>query len=130
MRSRYLKGIRQQRLASREQLKAVGHTLQMLYLDFKSLMPADASRLRPVVPGVEVRVKETGTPAYVFNTNTGEAKWDTIHCKRPDVCDSGHVRLVLEPDEGGPLFCAFNYMATRGYAVGFIRDELLPGRDK
>ena len=59
VRSRFLTGIRQQRLASREQLKAVGHTLQLLSLDFKDLVPADISRLRPVDPRME---KESRTP--------------------------------------------------------------------
>ena len=42
----------------------------------------------------------------------------------PDPGEEGHLRLILCPDEGGPLWSAYQFLAHSGAAIGFRRDEL------
>ena len=37
-------------------------------------------------------------------------------------------RLVLQADQGGPLFSAFQFLSNAGYPIAFLRDEVKLGR--
>ena len=62
-------------------------------------------------------VEET-TLAWISNLETGEQRWDS-----PMTPASSHVRLSLCPDEGGPLFCGYQYLAEHRAAIALHRDE-------
>ena len=55
----------------------------------------------------------------LWNTETGAAQWDTV---LPEDCQE--LRLVLAPDEGGPLWAGFQWLAKQGYRIGFLPDLL------
>ena len=56
----------------------------------------------------------------MYTQATGEARWVIVDR------DSG-LRIILSPDEGGPLYAAYQFLALRGLAIGLNRDELQPG---
>ena len=58
------------------------------------------------------------TLSYLWNPDAGTCRWDAV------LDASSHRRLILSPDEGGPLYCAYVHMASCGAAIGFQRDEL------
>ena len=57
--------------------------------------------------------------AYITDLSSGVSRWDC-----PTQENEGHLRLILCPDEGGPLWSAYQFLAHSGAAVGFRRDEL------
>ena len=119
-RPRILKGVHQQRLSSRDHLRAVGNILQHVGLDLD--MCFGQTLLQPVNPiheRRELHVVGGKHLAFVTNTSTGQARWDTL------MDSDSHTRLILCPDEGSALFCGYIYLAVQGAAVGFNRDELL-----
>ena len=76
--------------------------------------------LRPLEPGMEVRAWHDGRP-FLYRTDTGTATWDG-----PDLQGDGssdHLRIVLQPDEGGPLYSAYQFLLSKHVAVHFLRDE-------
>ena len=103
-------------------MKAVANILQHLAMDLDDTWPDQG--LRAVDPLAETRELYTigeKTLAFIYNKTSGEARWDTIFAS------TDHTRIILSPDEGGRLFCGYVHLANAGSAVGFIRDELLPG---
>ena len=56
--------------------------------------------------------------SYVINKESGKCRWDTIMDGRD------HLRLVLCPDQGGPLYAAYQFLAGANASIGFVRDEL------
>ena len=55
---------------------------------------------------------------YIHNSRNGHAEWCDFR-ENPDM-----LRLVMNPDEGGPLFAAFQFLAQNGFPVSLRRDEL------
>ncbi|CAE6944979.1 unnamed protein product [Symbiodinium natans] len=103
--------IKQQRLASKEHLQAVLHVTSLLGLD---LEPPER-RLAPAEPREQVSRHMYGSDAFLFDQKTGEGWWQ--------MPDSEVIRLVLQADQGGPLYTAYQWCAAQGYAISFIRDE-------
>ena len=117
-RPKALSSIREQRLASKQELKAVRHVLQVAGIELDDIFPARP--LRPVDPAKEQRLFHTldgKRMAYIASKEDNTARWDTIG-------PSKHLRLVLSPDEGGPLFCGFQWLAYHNGCVALNRDPL------
>ena len=116
-RPRAIGRLRQERLASREHMRALLHSLDLLNLE---LSPLPVSYRAPDAEKHETREMH-GNRAFIFNHESGLAEWV---CS-PDL-ESGAdwgVRVTLHPDEGGPLFCAWQFLASLDLPVGFCRDE-------
>ncbi|CAE7457675.1 unnamed protein product [Symbiodinium natans] len=116
--------IKEERLASKEQLKAVNHILQQLQTDLDSCIPEE--HLHPVSPDEEIRMvhesKDGTRKPYIVNRSTGQASWDV-----PRIGASGcHTRLSLCPDEGSALYAVYEYLCSQNVAVMFNRDSLQP----
>ena len=119
MRPRIIKELHQQRIASRDHLRAVANILQHLGLDLDVMYPSESLKaLNPLNERREVHVMGGQSFGYVINIHTAECRWDTLFE------DASHVRLILSPDEGAPLYCAYISLACSGAAVAFNRDEL------
>ena len=121
-----LSKMKQERLASREELKAVAHIAEQVGFSLDHLMPAIPYRAQ--IPGEECRLKtEQGgkTRHYLWNTKTGQASWDS-----PGLAMNNHLRLCLSADEGGPLQAAAQYLSSKGAAVLLRRDDLVPARNR
>ena len=109
-----LSRIKQKRLSAREELKAVLHTLSLAGLELcceRPLRPRDTSQQ-------ETREWQGGRP-FLCHPTSGEAEWDVLQA-----LEKKKLRVVLSPDEGGPLWAAFMWLNTKGCKVNFIRDEL------
>ncbi|CAE7427258.1 unnamed protein product [Symbiodinium necroappetens] len=119
LRPRELARLKQTKLASREQLRALGHVMELLELPLE--MPC--KRLRPLDPQSEIRLKVGSTP-YLWNKNTGQSTWDCL----PNPCKEDHLRVTIQADEGGPLYCAQSFCAQHGLPMHLTRDELYLGR--
>ena len=116
-----LSKIRQRKLVARDHMRALCHVLTQLQLD----LHIPATPLRPIVPGQELRCKHNGRP-FRWSLATGCATWEDVSAN-PDPC---RPRLVLSPDEGSPMFSAFQFMATKGCLIHLARDELQPGLNR
>ena len=78
-------------------------------MTLKSPVPTHAHPDRP--PALTALI----APAPYFDQKTGEGWWQ--------MPDSEVIRLVLQADQGGPLYTAYQWCAAQGYAISFIRDE-------
>ncbi|CAE7513660.1 unnamed protein product, partial [Symbiodinium natans] len=92
--------IRQQRIASKEQLRALMHvlslcdvTLRMPEISLDAVNPAENER----------RDKYKGRP-FITNLSTGQSRWISA------MDGDDYNRLVLSPDEGGPLYTAWRFV--------------------
>ena len=113
-RPKTIAAIRQKRLAAREHLRAVGNILKQMDLDL--CVPQEP--LRPIDPSKDMR-GFYDRRAFRWDGTSGTAVWDS-----PDLQHgTQHLRLVLQPDEGSPLWSAFQYLVSKNAAVHFIRDE-------
>ena len=122
-RPKALKAIKEERSSAKQEMKAVSNVASYAGLDLSRIFPS--SPLLPLNPERERRlttVIDNCAHAYVTDKSTGASRWD---CPMPQAGSESHVRLVLCPDEGGPLWSAYQYMAHNHAAVGFRRDELL-----
>ena len=92
----------------------MGHTVDMLGI---ALTPAKCA-LRPVDHAQsERRARDQEGQPYVWSGTSGRS--------RPDVPDlSDCTRLVLNPDEGSPLWSAFQFLAEHHLPILLNRDEL------
>lgn len=118
-RPRTIGRLRQERLSSREHMRAVLHSLDLLDLE---LAPLPVSYRAADAEKHECREMYGGNRAFIFNYESGVAEWV---CS-PDLEEGGAdlgVRVTLHPDEGGPLFCAWQFLASLDLPVGFCRDE-------
>ncbi|CAE7668163.1 hemA, partial [Symbiodinium necroappetens] len=61
------------------------------------------------------RCYHDGKP-FLYDVNKGEGLWLEIE-------DDDRVRLILNPDEGSPLFAGFQFLANVKLPVAFRRDE-------
>ena len=124
-RPKTLARIREERLAAKEQMKAVNHILQQLNLDFDEFIPE--APLRPIDALSEKRRSYFDDKGFlrpfVVNTETGASRWD-----EPISAEKGHKRLTLCPDEGSSLYTVYQYLSGQGFAVHLNRDSLQPSQ--
>ena len=113
--------IREERLAAKEQMRALNNILQQMSTDIDEFK-ADRI-LEPVNPLTQKRLwypdQQGYTRPFIVDMETGEAHWD-------HACDSpaSHNRLSICPDEGSPLFTVFQYLSGAGFSVHLNRDSL------
>ncbi|CAE7244854.1 unnamed protein product, partial [Symbiodinium sp. CCMP2592] len=106
--------IRQRRLAAREEVQAVMHILSLAGLDFR----LSERQLRPPdLRNGEIRLTDASLGPMLWHTESGAVQWDAV---LPE--DLQELRLVLAPDEGGPLWAGFQWLAKRGYRISFLPD--------
>ena len=117
MRPKCLSKLKQKRLVAREHLRCVGHILHQLHLD---IMVPDVP-LRAIQPDAEERRVDADREPYRWNRQDGSATWDR---PQPNTCDSSRPRLIVSPDEGSPLFSAYQYLLSKDALVHLSRDEL------
>ncbi|CAE7707516.1 unnamed protein product [Symbiodinium sp. CCMP2592] len=111
--------IRQRRLAAREEVQAVMHILSLAGLDFR----LSERQLRPPdLRNGEIRLTDASLGPMLWHTESGAAQWDAV---LPE--DLQELRLVLAPDEGGPLWAGFQWLAKRGYRISFLPDLMYLG---
>ncbi|CAE7414538.1 unnamed protein product [Symbiodinium sp. CCMP2592] len=103
--------IKQQRLSTREHLKAVIHSLDLLECELK--LPK--ATLEGARPQEHITMERYSSRSFRCNTQSGESEWLSL--------DQKLLRLVLQGDQGGPLYSGYQYLAGRGFPVSFIRDE-------
>ncbi|CAE7495031.1 unnamed protein product [Symbiodinium sp. CCMP2592] len=108
-----LSKLQQARLATREQVQAVLHSLELLDVELKpgnvgypSANPKEGTQRRC----------HDGKP-FMYDVNKGEAVWLELE-------DDDRVRIILNPDEGSALFAGFQFLANLKLPVAFRRDEL------
>ena len=122
-RPKALGALREQRLAAKQELKAVRNILEHANFDLDTIF--SATPLRAIDPAHEPRAEHrlgSDVLAFHVNTTTGECTWAAV---MPG--EDTTVRLVLAPDEGGPLFACYQYLALQGAKVTLNRDALLLG---
>ena len=122
-RPKALNAIKQEKLASRQEMKAVMNALSHVGMSMDSFFPKNP--LTPKVRDMEERqVLELNSQkfAFIYNKHTGQTRWDVpMHSATQD------IRLVLCADQGSPLHTCFQFLAFSGASIGLIRDELPPG---
>ncbi|CAE7658675.1 unnamed protein product [Symbiodinium sp. CCMP2592] len=102
-----LNSIRSERLSSRQELKALGNVLSHVNISLDDLFPT-----HPLAPAKETETRELYKPKsaampFLFDRETGASRWDVpLH--------TDHLRLVVCPDQGGPMFCCYQYLAHLG----------------
>ena len=105
-------------------MKAIANVAAYSGVDLSRIFPE--CPLLPIDPEHETRNTTTldnEAMAYVSTNETGQSRWDC-----PSLQSQAHVRLVLCPDEGGPLWSAYQFLAHNNAAIGFRRDELYLSR--
>ncbi|CAE7370976.1 unnamed protein product [Symbiodinium necroappetens] len=120
-RPKALGALREQRLAAKQELKAVRNILEHANFDLDSIFPE--TPLRPTAHADEIRCEHrVGSEVLAFHvsTTTGESTWAAV---MPEADKA--VRLVLAPDEGGPLYACYQFMALQNAKVTLNRDALL-----
>ena len=94
--------------------------MQHTGLDLDSLWPSEP--LRPLNPDFEERhihVMGKEQLAFIRDIRTDQCRWDV-----PLAHTAKHLRLVLCPDQGSPLFAGYQYLCHNDAAVALIRDEM------
>ncbi|CAE7211126.1 unnamed protein product, partial [Symbiodinium sp. KB8] len=115
-----LGALREQRLAAKQELKAVRNILEHANFDLDTIFPE--SPLKAANPAEQVRHQhKAGSQLLAFytNTRTGDATWAAV---RPE--EDRAPRLVLAPDEGGPLYACYQFLALQNAKVTLNRDAL------
>ncbi|CAE7468345.1 hemA, partial [Symbiodinium sp. KB8] len=107
-----LSRVQQARLATREQVQAVLHSLELLELELK---PGKVGYPSADPKEGFQRCYHDGKP-FLYDVNKGEGLWLEVE-------DDDRVRLILNPDEGSPLFAGFQFLANVKLPVAFRRDE-------
>ena len=115
LRPKTISKIKQQRLSTREHLKAVLHSLDLLECELEP----PKQTLVGARPREHLIVEKYAGCSFRCNTQSGESEWLRV--------DKGLLRLVLQGDQGGPLYSAYQYAAAKGFPISFIRDESHPG---
>lgn len=78
--------------------------------------------LKALSPSSEILTTYTlgdKTMPFITSVDDGGSRWDV-----PDA-DSEHIRLIVCPDEGSPMFSSYVFLATRNASINLCRDELL-----
>ncbi|CAE7336219.1 unnamed protein product [Symbiodinium microadriaticum] len=115
-----LNSLKEDRLAAKQELKAICNIMQHTGLDLDSLWPSEP--LRPLNPDFEERhihVMGKEQLAFIRDIRTDQCRWDV-----PLAHTAKHLRLVLCPDQGSPLFAGYQYLCHNDAAVALIRDEM------
>ena len=120
LRPKALSRIKQERLASRQELKAVANILSHIGLELDGFFPKQPLLPRGDNESRQVYMVGSENFSFVYDNESGNCRWDV-----PMHSASGDVRLVLCADQGSPLFSCFQYLAFAGMNVLLIRDELL-----
>ncbi|CAE6939951.1 unnamed protein product [Symbiodinium sp. CCMP2592] len=119
---RIISGLHQDKLTAREHIRAVGNVLNHLGVALDDIFPK--SPLKPLAPTSEILATyemDGKTMPFVASLQDATSRWDV-----PDT-ESAHVRLIVCPDEGSPMFSSYVFLATRNAAINLCRDELLLG---
>ena len=74
-------------------------------------------QLDAVTPEHETRETYDSRP-FIADTRTGIARWVSVSE------EDKYKRIILSPDEGGPLYTAWQFCAKNQLPIGFCRDEL------
>ncbi|CAE7457798.1 hemA [Symbiodinium natans] len=110
--------VHQERLASREHLQAVVHMTNLLSVE----LVRPHVGLKGADPSNKLARLTYGKYSFLCHTETGRAEWEQI--------STDIMRLVLQADQGGPLYAAYQFLAGKGYPVAFSRDEVMSGADR
>ena len=94
------------------------HTLSLAGLELRK--PERILR-PPDLKSGETRLTDASLGPMLWHTESGAAQWDVV---LPE--DLQELRVVLAPDEGGPLWSGFQWLAKQGYRIGFLPDLLSP----
>ncbi|CAE7579412.1 unnamed protein product [Symbiodinium sp. CCMP2592] len=116
---RIISGLHQDKLTAREHIRAVGNVLNHLGVALDDIFPK--SPLKPLAPTSEILATyemDGKTMPFVASLQDATSRWDV-----PDT-ESAHVRLIVCPDEGSPMFSSYVFLATRNAAINLCRDEL------
>ena len=105
--------IKQRRLAAREEVQAVMHTLSLAGLELRK--PERILR-PPDLKSGETRLTDASLGPMLWHTESGAAQWDVV---LPE--DLQELRVVLAPDEGAPSGPGSNGLPCRGTASVFCR---------
>ena len=119
-RPRILSGLHQEKLTAREHIRAVANVLNHLGVSLDDIFPKKP--LKPLSPSSEILMNYTlgeKTMPFITSVEDGDSRWDI-----PDA-DSHHIRLIVCPDEGSPMFSSYVFLATRNASINLCRDELL-----
>ena len=113
-RPKALSALKEQRLAAKQELKAVRNILEHANFDLDTIFPESPLKAR--------NLHKVGSQVLAFYTSTatGESTWAAV---RPE--EDRATRLVLAPDEGGPLYACYQFMALQDAKVTLNRDALL-----
>ncbi|CAE7261238.1 hemA [Symbiodinium natans] len=98
---------------AKDQLRAVLHVLELC--EFAVDKPS--VQLDAVTPEHETRETYDSRP-FIADTRTGIARWVSVSE------EDKYKRIILSPDEGGPLYTAWQFCAKNQLPIGFCRDEL------
>ena len=107
-------------------MKAISNILDYAGAKLDDAFPEHA--YQPLNPTTEIRSScaiNGETWSFITNKTTQESRWDV-----PVATNNQHLRLVLSPDEGSPLFSAWQFLCHHSGAVGFNRDESTLGRSR
>ncbi|CAE7525593.1 unnamed protein product [Symbiodinium natans] len=110
--------VHQERLASREHLQAVVRMTNLLSVE----LVRPHVGLKGADPSNKLARLTYGKYSFLCHTETGRAEWEQI--------STDIMRLVLQADQGGPLYAAYQFLAGKGYPVAFSRDEVMSGADR
>ncbi|CAE7813766.1 unnamed protein product [Symbiodinium sp. KB8] len=119
-RPRILSGLHQEKLTAREHIRAVANVLNHLGVSLDDIFPKKP--LKPLSPSSEILMNYTlgeKTMPFITSVEDGDSRWDV-----PDA-GSHHIRLIVCPDEGSPMFSSYVFLATRNASINLCRDELL-----
>ena len=112
LRPKTISKVHQERLASREHLQAVVHMTNLLSVE----LVRPHVGLKGADPSNKLARLTYGKYSFLCHTETGRAEWEQI--------STDIMRLVLQADQGGPLYAAYQFLAGKGYPVAFSRDEV------
>ena len=118
--------MKEDRVSAKQELKAVANALSHIGLTMDDLW--STTPCAPINPETEVRCLhcvDNKFMGYVVNKESGKCRWDT-HLPQEG---SAGLRLILGPDQGSPLFSAFQYLVFHNANIGLIRDELWLGQE-
>ena len=118
-RPKALNNIKEERLAARQEMRAISNILEYAGVQLDNVFPEQP--FYPLDPATETRstCNINGEKwSFVTNKSTHQTRWDV-----PVDNNRKHLRLVLSPDEGSPLYSAWQFLCHHSGAVGLNRDE-------
>ena len=122
-RPRIISSLHQEKLTAREHIRAVGNVLNHMGISLDDIFPPKP--LRPLSPSSGNSHELTNWTTRLCLTFTsiedGSGRWDV------PPPESHHIRLIVCPDEGSPLFSSYVFLATKNASINLCRDELLLG---